>query len=158
MRKSCFKTGILAAGAAAFLLWRRREQRRLKSLRAANQKLSDNYLLLHHWLEIKNEGRSVAEYLLSKGCRRIGVYGMGDLANRLAEELEDSGVQIMYGIDRDISCTHARIRELYSPEQELPSADAIIVTPYEAFESIRSCLEKKTDCPILSIEEMVWSV
>ena len=92
------------------------------------------------------------------GYRHIAVYGMAELGNRLMEDLEDSSVQIDYGIDRDISCSIARIDEVYYPEDELPETDVIVVTPYSMFEEIKELLEKKVKCPVISLEEVVWSV
>ena len=83
---------------------------------------------------------------------------MGDLGIRLAEDLEGGSVGVDYGIDRDISCSIARIEEVYTPEDELPDTDAIVVTPYAVFEEIKRNLEKKVNCPIISLEEVVWSV
>lgn len=122
------------------------------------QRFQDHYWLLNHWLELKNEGKSTASYFEEMGYRHIAVYGMAELGNRLMEDLEDSSVQIDYGIDRDISCSIARIDEVYYPEDDLPETDIIVVTPYSMFEEIKELLEKKVKCPVVSLEEVVWSV
>lgn len=122
------------------------------------QRFQDHYWLLNHWLELKNEGKSTASYFEEMGYRHIAVYGMAELGNRLMEDLEDSPVQIDYGIDRDISCSIARIDEVYYPEDDLPETDVIVVTPYSMFEEIKELLEKKVRCPVVSLEEVVWSV
>jgi hypothetical protein len=140
------------------ILWKRYYETQLQALKSENEKLSDNYQLLNHWLEIRNEGRSVAEYFEHMGYRHIAVYGMAELANRLSEELENSDIQIVYGIDKDVCCTIARIEDVYSLQEELPRADVIVVTPYYAFETICRNLKQKTDCPIISIEDVIWSV
>lgn len=120
--------------------------------------LSDHFQLLNHWLEIKGEGKSTADYFQELGYRHIAIYGMAELALRLSEDLEGSPVCIDYGIDRDISCSQARIREVYSPEDNLPETEAIVVTPYAVFPEIKKLLEGKVSCPVLSLEEVVWSI
>ncbi len=120
--------------------------------------LSDHFQLLNHWLEVKGEGKSTADYFQEMGWRHIAVYGMAELGLRLCEDLEGSEIFVDYGIDRDISCSMARISEVYSPEDDLPETDVIVVTPYAAFEEIKKVLEKKAACPIISLEEVVWSV
>lgn len=120
--------------------------------------LSDHFQLLNHWLEIKNEGKSVVTYFKEMGYRHIAIYGMAELANRLSEELSESSVHIDYGIDRDICCSIARIDKVYFPDDNLPETDAIIVTPYSSFESIKTILAKKVNCPIISLEEVIWSI
>lgn len=120
--------------------------------------LQAHYDLLNHWLEVKNEGKSVASYFMDMGYKHIAVYGMAELGNRLIEDLEGSSICVDYGIDRDICCSIARIDEVYFPEGELPVTDVVVITPYSAFGAIKKQLEKKVNCPIISLEEVVWSV
>lgn len=147
--------GALAVGAVV----QKRHKKEKGALLSANNKLSDNYQLLNHWLEVKNEGKSLAGYFLEMGYSRIAIYGMAELANRLTEDLAGSGVEIVYGIDRDAGCSISRIAEVYSPQEDgLPEVDAVIVTPYYALEAIKKDLSGKVACPVVSIEEVVWSV
>ncbi len=132
--------------------------KRLDVLQQKADKLQDHYGLLNHWLEFKNEGKTAASYFEDMGYYHIAIYGMSDLANRLLEDLEGSAVCIDYGIDRDVSCSSARIAEVYSPEDELPGTDVIVITPYSAFGSIKTMLEKRMACPVVSLEEVVWSI
>lgn len=122
------------------------------------ERLQDHYWLLNHWLEIKNEGKSIATYFEDMGYHHIAIYGMAELGNRLMEDLEGSPIQVDYGIDRDISCSIARIDEVYFPEDVLPETDVIVVTPYSMFGEIKELLTKTVKCPIISLEEVVWSV
>lgn len=133
-------------------------KRKCNILQEKVNKLQDDYWLLNHWLEIKNEGKSVASYFMDKGYRHIAIYGMAELGNRLMEDLDGSSICVDYGIDRNICNSIARIREIYYPEDDLPETQAIVVTPYAAFEAIRETLAGRVDCPIISLEEVVWSV
>lgn len=152
--------GLTAVGALTVgAVLQKRHQKEKGALLSANNKLSDNYQLLNHWLEVKNEGKSLAGYFLEMGYSRIAIYGMAELANRLTEDLEGSGVEIVYGIDRDAGCSISRIAEVYSPQEDgMPEVDAVIVTPYYALEAIKKDLSGKVTCPVVSIEEVVWSV
>lgn len=139
-------------------LIKRVQKRKLQTVKWNVERFQDHYYLLNHWLEIKNEGKSTASYFQDMGYEHIAIYGMAELGNRLMEDLEGSSIQIDYGIDRDISCSIARIDEVYYPDDELPETDAIIVTPYSMFDEIKELLEQKVKCPIISLEEAVWSV
>lgn len=152
--------GMAAVGALTVgAVLRKRHKKEKGALLSANNKLSDNYQLLNHWLEVKNEGKSLAGYFLEMGYSRIAIYGMAELANRLTEDLAGSGVEIVYGIDRDAGCSISRIAEVYSPQEDsLPEVDAVIVTSYYALEAIKKNLSGKVACPVVSIEEVVWSV
>ncbi len=121
-------------------------------------KFIDHFQLLNHWLELKNDGKKLATYFEDMGYHHIAIYGMAELGNRLCEELVNSSIYIDYGIDRDVCCCIARIDEVYSLEDELPEVDVIVVTPYSVFDGIKKDLEKKVDCPIISLEDVVWSV
>lgn len=160
MRRSNLLMGfsiMFGSGMAAGIV----NHHRKKQLLAAQwdvERFQTHYWLLNHWLEIKNEGKSIASYFEDMGYHHIAVYGMAELGNRLMEDLEGSSVQIDYGIDRDISCSIARIDEVYYPDDDLPETGAIVVTPYAVFEEIRALLEKKVKCPVISLEEVVWSV
>lgn len=147
----------VAAGMAAAYFAKAYLKKKRCVLQEKVNKLRDDYWLLNHWLEIKSEGKSVASYFMDKGYYHIAIYGMADLGNRLMEDLEGSPVCVDYGIDRNICCSIARISEIYYPEDDLPETQAIVVTPYAAFEAIRKLLETRVDCPIISLEEVVWS-
>ena len=150
---------VIGLGMVAGHQVEKRHKKEKEAIMTQNSKFSDNYQLLNHWLEIKNEGKSLACYFDVMGYKRIAVYGMAELANRLMEDLDGSGVEIVYGIDRDVSCSISRIAEVYSPqENNLPDADVIVVTPYYAIEAIKRNLAEKVKCPVISIEEVVWSV
>lgn len=147
-----------AAGMAAACSAKAHLKKRHGILQEKANKLQDDYWLLNHWLEVKNEGGSAASYFMEKGYRHIAIYGMAELGNRLMEDLTGSPICVDYGIDRNICCSIGRISEIYYPEDDLPETQAIVVTPYAAFEAIRKTLEAKVDCPIISLEEVVWSV
>lgn len=148
----------LMAGAVCVYCAESRKKRRLMAQKKETDRFYDNYQLLSHWMEVKNEGRSLLEYFKVKGYRTIAVYGMGELANRLCEELENTDVCVKYGIDREVCGTISRMDRIYSPGDELELVDAIIVTPFYAMEDIRDVLKKKINCSIVSLEEVVWSL
>ncbi len=135
-----------------------KKNRQIMYMRQQVDKFTDFYQLMNRWVEIKNAGKSIAEYFKEQGYYNIAVYGMADMANRLYEDLEGTDVTIIYGIDREVCCTGARVENVYSLHEDLPKADVIVVTPFYAFDNIKHDLETKTDCPIISIEEVLWSI
>lgn len=134
------------------------KKQKIDSLNNRIEVLSDHFQLLNHWLEFKNEGKSIVSYFEEKGYEHIAIYGMAELANRISEELCGSPICIDYGIDREICNSITRIDRVYFPDDDLPEADAIIVTPYSSFESIKNKLKEKVNCPIISLEEVIWSI
>ena len=154
-----FKTFAVAIGSLTTIYFVKKNQsQKIDGLKQRIEVLSDHFQLLNHWLEVKNEGKSIATYFEEMGYYHIAIYGMAELANRLSEELSESSIYIDYGIDRDICCSIARIDKVYFPDDNLPEIDAIIVTPYSSFESIKTILAEKVNCPIISLEEVIWSI
>ena len=135
-----------------------RFRQQLDLSRKETDKFKDFFLLLCHWLEAKNYGGSTVDYFRSQGYKSIAIYGMGDLANRLYEDLEKTEVKVQYGIDRDVCNTISRISQIYALEDSLEEVDAVVVTPFYAMGSIKKTLEQKVNCPIISLEEVVWSI
>ncbi len=122
------------------------------------ERYQHSYLLLLHWIESVYLGHNVSDFFIEEGYKKIAIYGMGDLANRLMDALADSEVQILYGIDRDAAGTVCKIKDIYSLEDDFPDVDVIVVTPFYVYDSIYELLHKKTNIPILSIEEVIWSL
>ncbi len=148
---------LVGVGVSYFMI-DKSKRKELERLRNRINVLSDHFQLLNHWLEIKNEGKSIASYFEEMGYYHIAIYGMAELANRISEELCGSSISVDYGIDRDICCSISRIGEVYFPEDNLPPIDVIVVTPYSSFKTIKEILKKRIDCPIVSLEEVIWSV
>lgn len=126
-----------------------------------NQKLSDKYLILflmmNQWVKVKQEGKTLESYFVQKGYRNIAVYGMSYVGRTLVDELADSAVHIKYGIDQntDIVCEGI---DIISPEDKLKDVDAVVVTPVSFFAKIEECLSKKVNCPVISLEDVLYEL
>lgn len=116
------------------------------------------YLMLVHWIEALHFNHRTTEYFVDSGYRSIAIYGMGDLANRLFDDLQGSQIQVCYGIDRDAAGAVCRIENVYSPDDELMPVDVVVVTPFYAFKEISEKLKGMLCCPVVSIEEVIWSI
>jgi hypothetical protein len=47
---------------------------------------------------------------------------------------------------------------VYSPEDSLKEVDAIVVTAIASFDEIKGNLSSKVDCPIISLEKILFEV
>ena len=140
------------------MIWGKINRKEKKNLIRQRDKFLDFYQLASHWIEEKNYGKSSWTYFDEMNYRKIAIYGMGEFANRLMEELKESDVEVMYGIDRDVCNSAARIQNVYSINDCLPQVDVVVVTPFYEMKSIKEKLEKKLNCPIISLEEVIWSI
>ena len=115
------------------------------------------YMLMTQWVKIKQEGKSLVSYFEANGYHNIAVYGMNYVGQTLCKELENSSVTVKYGIDQNAENIYADC-EVITMDDELESVDAIIVTPIYYFEEIEGKLVEKVDCPIISIEDIMYEV
>lgn len=112
--------------------------------------------LFNVWLKNKQEGGKIEKYFLENQYRTIAIYGMGYVGECLLNEFLDSEVSIQYIIDRQAPAINLGVRAV-TPEQVLEPVDAIIVTTIMDFEIVRDLLGKKLDCPIISIEDIIYN-
>lgn len=125
------------------------------------QKMSDKhlalFLMMNQWVAVKQEGKNLADYFDRMRYKTIAIYGMSYAGERLVEELKDSAIQIKYGIDQKADSIYADI-DLRTLEDELEKVDAVIVTPVFFFDEIEEKLSQKMDCPIISLEDILYEV
>ena len=86
------------------------------------------------------------------GYKKIAIYGMGILGQCLYDELEESSVDIVYAIDRNAAYIQDLL-DIKHPSEILEEVDAVIVTSLYYYEEIKQTMEKKMNCPIISISE-----
>lgn len=92
-----------------------------------------NYSLLLDWLEIKNKGKSIAEYLKEQGFYKVAIFGATGVSERLCEELECTSEISVECIMDEKSGKLIRGKIVQSIEEsKLDDVDVVIVTiPYK---------------------------
>lgn len=121
------------------------------------QKMGQFYDLLVRWLSIKQQGNSLSTYFLKNGYKTIALYGMKELGERLCDELKGSEIEIKYIIDKNAQAIYSDI-DVVTPEAPLDKVDAIVVTAVYYFEEIEEQLEGKVNCPIISLEDVIYEM
>lgn len=126
-----------------------------------NKQMSDKhlalFLMMNQWVKVKQEGKNLASYFEKEGYKEIAIYGMSYAGETLVEELEGSNIKIKYGIDRKADNIYADI-DIVSPDDSLDEVDAIVVTSITFFDEIEAKLSEKIDCPIISLEDILYEV
>lgn len=120
-------------------------------------RIRSNFDILKIWFAQKQQGRSLLPYFRYFSWSRIAVYGMSDLGRFLCEELKGTDVAVQYVIDRRADDLEAEI-PVYLPEGKLPAVDVIVVTAVHFYEEIWGRLRELTDCPVISLEDMVHAM
>lgn len=115
------------------------------------------FLMMNQWVKIKQEGKDLASYFEEKGYKKIAVYGMSYAGETFIDELKDSNISVAYGIDRNVDSIYADV-DILSMEDDLEPVDAVVVTAITFFDEIEEKLSAKIDCPIISLEEILYEV
>lgn len=123
--------------------------------------LSEKYRVLFQlmsmWVKIKQEKIFLQEYFYHNGMRNIAIYGFGAVGRLLECELKDSDISVLYIIDKNADNCLAENR-VYTPDEELPDVDAVIVTAVTYFEEIEKNMSSKMRCPIVSLEDIMFDL
>lgn len=115
------------------------------------------FLMMNQWVKVKQEGKNLSSYFEKNGYKRIAVYGMSYAGETLVEELKNSDITIAYGIDQKANNLYADI-EIVSLDTEFEEVDAVVVTAISFFDEIEEKLSLKMDCPIISLEDILYEV
>lgn len=113
--------------------------------------------VFNRWMRNKQEKKEIVKYLEQQGYQSIAIYGMSFLGERLLDELKGSGIIVKYAIDRNAENIRSKVK-VKNLADELPEVDAIIVTAVYFFEEIKETISQKVNCPIISLEDIVYEV
>ncbi len=115
------------------------------------------YLMMNQWVKVKQAGKSPAAYLERNGYKKIAIYGMSYAGETLLDELKGTGIEVAYAIDRNAASIYSEVG-VVSMEDNFEEVDAVVVTAIAFFDEIEEALETKMDCPILSLEDILYEV
>lgn len=125
------------------------------------QQFADKHLAImkiyDEWLRVRQEGRSLVQYFETRGYKNIAIYGMSYLGESLVKELQDSDVKVQYGIDKNAENIYSSV-EVINLSGDLPKVDVIVVTAVFFFDEIAEELAEIVNCPIISLEDIVYEV
>lgn len=125
----------------------------LNSARYYSDKHLKLYLLALKWIQLKQAGKHIENYLLDKGYSAIAIYGMSYMGTTLLSDIDQNMIDIRYGIDAKADKITASI-PVFFPKDELPEADVIINTTTLDNEVIREGLKNK-DFELLSFGQVI---
>lgn len=127
-----------------------------RMLSALNHNLA-SFRLMNQWVKIKQNGKNLSEYFEKRGYRRIAVYGMGYIGETLIDELKNSNVKVVYGIDRNASTIYSEVNIIF-PNEIIEPIDVIVVTVVTSYKHILMNLSKEVKYPIISLKDVVYDI
>lgn len=124
------------------------------------RKTSDKHLalffLMNQWVKLKQEKKMISTYFLEHGYKRVAVYGMSYVGKTLIDELKDSEVEIVCGIDRREGI-YSEL-QVVSADEFCEKVDVVVVTAITFFDEIRQKIAEKTACPVISLEDILYEL
>ena len=146
---------VLSAGVFTFAIMRKMLLKDVSLYRELSDKHFALFDLMSQWVKVKQNNKNLATWFDAKDYKRIAVYGMSSVAESLVNELKDSNIEILYGIERNPQEIISKFK-VYSPEDRLPEADVIVVTAVYYYDDIVKSLSSKTNVPVVSLEDIVY--
>ena len=117
-------------------------------------KMLKYYVTLHNWIGKKQKNINLSSYFEKMGYNSVAIYGMKEVGERLYEELKDTKTEVKYAIDQNAESIYADI-DVYSPDDDLPEVDVIVVTATYYYNSILNKIKDKIACPIISLDDVI---
>lgn len=150
---------ILGFGIAGFCFGRIIKKKNSQIGRSVNlaDKHMELYMLMNQWVKNYQQGKRVENFFAKRNIKTIAIYGMNYVGQTLYDELKNTSVTPVYGIDRNYKKIYSEI-EIVSPDDELKEVDAIVVTSITFFEDIRQKISDKTNAEIINLFDVVFNL
>lgn len=120
-------------------------------------KFMTHMMLFNQWLIVKQSGKNIRDYFEKNNYKKIVIYGMSYAGERLIDELENSGIEVVAAVDKNAKALFAKVPVLL-PEQDIPQADCMVVTPVYFMNEIVKNMSERVACPIISLEDILYEV
>lgn len=123
------------------------------------EKMTNFYYLMDFWMEALENNKSVLSFFQNRKYENIAVYGMGKLGKHLVKQLNSSGKNISFYIDKKKIYYNERVLELSAKNCNRVHTDVIVVTPILEYKKIKEeLLEFFPEIDIVSLEEVILSI
>ncbi len=134
-----------------------KEEKRMDKMEWQLNRMKAFYNMSMQWLKLKQDGINLSEYFKFNGYKSIAIYGMSGFGERLAAELQGTGIEVRYIVDQNADNIETQFAK-YKPMEDLPAADVMVVTAIVSFQDIQEMMEKRVDMPIISLEDVVYGL
>jgi hypothetical protein len=150
-------TSVLTGAAAGAAAMKKSKDKKIKSARGYSEKHLALFQMMNEWVKVKQEGKNLSSYFEKNGYKKIAIYGMSYAGETLLDELKDTGIKVVYGIDKKADAIYADV-DVVTMDDDLEEVDAIVVTAITFFDEISEALSDKVTCPIISLEDILYEV
>ena len=156
MKKIVWFTVIIGLS-VVYVRLRHNHKNFINQVRDDELKQQEFYQTLCQWVMLHQQKKSIAEFLLKQNYRSVAIYGMKELGMLLVDELKDSDIEVYYAIDRNADKIRVDI-PVVGLDEEFEPVDVIVVTAIHQYEEIEVEIRDRINCPILSLEDILFEV
>lgn len=149
-------SALMGVAVGAGMIGKKMDEKRQMAQSYANKHLS-LFIMMNQWVKVKQEGKNLSVYFEREGYQDIAIYGMSYAGKTLIDELKDTDIHVAYGIDKNAGTIYADVN-IVTMEEQLEKVDAIVVTAITFFDEIEEKLIEKVNCPIISLEEILYEM
>jgi hypothetical protein len=155
MRRNLWKfiLSFLAGNMSLYLLYKHKFTKK-----AVDDKDKRYLQLFDKWMILMERGDAIEQFFKEKNIKEIAIYGYGNIGKHLVTQLSDSDINIKFVIDRRKDSIIVNSIPCYQPSDNLPSVDAIVITPICEYTEIKNALNEVTSAKIISIEDIVYEL
>lgn len=158
-KRNAMALGLLAGMVTGGVVAGKMGNKTVEQKNAKVEKFKGYYNMLNQWLILKQEGKSLVEYFTNNNYKKIAIYGMGEMGNRLYDELKNSDIEIAYAVDKDVDGIYSELQVIDKEDlDQQVEVDVMVVTATFAFEEISEEISNSVDCPIISLEDVVYEI
>lgn len=126
----------------------------LESIQAfVDKKYASMFFITYNWIRLKSRGIHIHIYLKQNGCKKIAIYGMGYIGECLYDELRNTDIEILYGIDQN-ALDYKRELAIYHVDEDLEAVDGVIITIADVSNKIKRMVYDKLKCNIYTMDEL----
>lgn len=143
---------MIGIAVGAIIIWKFMDKV-VFSVEKLSEKHAALFRVMRNWVYNYQNGKTLSEYLIQNKFNTIAIYGLGNLGETLYNELCDSDIRVIYGIDQSVEF-FGNI-PVYKKTDFLPDVDLIIVTAITSYKEVERELRERIGCKIISIEELV---
>lgn len=157
MKRSVWGIMLVVTGAASAFITRKILEKNVYKEHQTAEKHFAMIKVFNRWMHNKQEQKEISKFLEERGYHSVAIYGMSFLGECLLDELQGTDINVKYAIDRNAENIHSKI-DVKKLTDDLPETDVIVVTAIYFYEEIREELSQLVDCPIISLEDVVYEI
>lgn len=116
---------------------------------------TDKMDIMLKWKQLNQNKILVEQWFVSRGYKKIAVYGLGEIGKALVKEILNSDIEVSYIIDKNINGVSYRGIPVVNLKCVLQEVDCVVVTTMRNFEEVQEEMEKKGRFRLVAFKDMI---